>query len=196
VKVKAVLQERCVTLIGPNGPGVMTPGDGARRGALAGIMPADIHRPGTVGVVSRSGTLTYEAVHQLTRAGLGQSTVAGIGGDAVIGAGFAEVLALFEADPGTEAVLMIGEIGGNEEEDAARFFKTRMRKPLFAYVAGRAAPAGKRMGHAGAVAGEGSDTAEAKRKTLAAAGVRVIDSPADIGDAMARVLRPMARLAP
>jgi succinyl-CoA synthetase alpha subunit len=175
-KVKAVLAGSSVRLIGPNGPGLITPGEESRPGCKIGIMPGYIHKPGRIGVVSRSGTLTYEAVWQLTRRGLGQSTVVGIGGDPIQGTGFVEVLELFERDPGTDAVLLIGEIGGTAEEEAARFFKSNMSKPLFAFIAGRTAPPGRRMGHA-------------KREARVAAGVTVVDSPADMGETVGRGIK-------
>ncbi len=191
-RVKAVLRSSHSILIGPNCPGLITPGDEGRPGCKVGILPGSIHRPGRIGVVSRSGTLTYEAVWQLTRRGVGQSTVVGIGGDPVKGLGLTEVLALFEKDSGTDAVLLIGEIGGADEEEAADFFRTRMTKPLFAFVAGRTAPEGKRMGHAGAIVeggGKGSGAWKEKRDALAAAGVKVIESAAEIGEAVLRGLK-------
>lgn len=184
VKVKRVLQDSPTRLIGPNCPGVITPG-----ACKIGIMPGAIHRPGSIGVVSRSGTLTYEAVDQLTKLGLGQSTCIGIGGDPVHGLGFVEVLELFEHDPDTEAVVLIGEIGGTDEEQAAAFVQAHMSKPVVAFIAGQTAPKGKRMGHAGAIIAGGKGTAEEKVKALQAAGIWVAESPAVIGETMQRRLR-------
>jgi len=169
------LRDRRVRLIGPNCPGLISPGK-----AKIGIMPGSIHAAGPIGVVSRSGTLTYEVVYGLTRAGLGQSTCVGIGGDPVVGTGFIELLELFERDPDTEAVALIGEIGGDEEERAAEYIRRNMRKPVVAFISGRTAPQGKRMGHAGAIISGGRGTAEAKLEAFARAGVPVADRPDQI----------------
>ncbi len=179
VQVKRYLEDRNTRLIGPNCPGVISPGK-----CKIGIMPGHIHKEGRIGVVSRSGTLTYEAVGQLTALGLGQSTAIGIGGDPVIGTTHKDALALFEADPDTEGIVMIGEIGGTAEEEAAEFARAHVTKPIVAFIAGQTAPPGRRMGHAGAIIAGGKGTAAEKMKALEAAGIRVVQSPADIGQAM------------
>ena len=184
LRVKAVLSSTVSRLIGPNCPGIITPG-----ACKIGIMPGNIHQPGDIGIISRSGTLTYEAVFQTTRNGLGQSTCIGIGGDPIHGLGFVECLELFEADPGTRGIVLIGEIGGADEERAADYIEAHVSKPVAAYIAGVTAPAGKRMGHAGAIISGGSGTAEAKIAALQAAGVTVVRSPAEIGAGMEAALK-------
>jgi succinyl-CoA synthetase alpha subunit len=175
LRVYHVLRQKGVRLIGPNCPGLTTVGE-----AKVGIIPGDIHRPGPVGLVSRSGTLTYEVVQAMTDAGLGQTTCVGIGGDPVVGTSFIDILEMFNADDATEAIVMIGEIGGDEEERAAEFCAREVRKPMAAFIAGRTAPPGRRMGHAGAIISGGAGTAESKRQALEAAGIRVADSPSEI----------------
>lgn len=183
VRVMRFLESRPTRLVGPNCPGIISPGR-----AKVGIMPGHIHREGPVGVVSRSGTLTYEAVGQLTARGIGQSTAVGIGGDPIIGTPFIDAIRLFEADPETEAIVMMGEIGGTAEEDAARFVREHVRKPVVGFICGQTAPPGRRMGHAGAIIAGGAGTAAEKMKAMEDAGIRVVRSPADIGAAVSSVL--------
>jgi succinyl-CoA synthetase alpha subunit len=183
VKVNEYLAEKPTRLIGPNCPGIISPGK-----CKIGIMPGHIHREGRVGVVSRSGTLTYEAVGQLTALGLGQSTAIGIGGDPIVGTTHVDALALFQADDETDGIVMIGEIGGTAEEEAAAFAQANVTKPIVAFIAGQTAPPGRRMGHAGAIIAGGKGTAAEKMSALEAAGIRVVKSPADIGQAMKEAL--------
>lgn len=184
VRVKAFLQSRHSRLIGPNCPGVISPGE-----AKVGIMPGFIHKKGCVGIISRSGTLTYEAVDQVTRSGLGQSTCIGIGGDPIVGTSILEAIKLLMNDPETEGIIMIGEIGGTMETEAALWVRDHGRKPVVGFIAGKTAPKGRRMGHAGAIIGGKDDTAAAKMEIMRSCNIRVVESPADIGFLMAQVLK-------
>ncbi|MFK7808747.1 MAG: succinate--CoA ligase subunit alpha [Saprospiraceae bacterium] len=183
VKVKSYIEDRDCRLVGPNCPGVMTPGE-----AKVGIMPGFIHNKGRIGIVSRSGTLTYEAVDQVTKAGMGQSTCIGIGGDPIVGTTTKDAVKLLMEDPETDGIVMIGEIGGNMEADAARWIKENATKPVVGFIAGQTAPKGRTMGHAGAIIGGAEDTAEAKMKIMADCGIHVVKSPAHIGKTMAEAL--------
>src|ERR1700680_2962888 len=188
VRAWEYLQDRRSRLIGPNCPGIISPGK-----CKIGIMPGRIHLEGSVGIVSRSGTLTYEAVYQLTTRGIGQSTAIGIGGDPIIGTSFRDAMELFNRDPQTEAIVMIGQIGGNAEEAAAEYVKARVRKPVVGFIAGQTAPPGRRMGHAGAIISGGTGTAEEKIKAMEAAGIRMARSPAEIGETVAAAMGVPAR---
>lgn len=184
IRAKAYLKDRDCRMVGPNCPGIITPGE-----CKVGIMPGFIHNPGTIGIISRSGTLTYEAVDQITKAGLGQSTCVGIGGDPVIGSSMKEIVQLMMADNETEGIIMIGEIGGSMETEAAEWVREHGKKPVVGFIAGKTAPKGRRMGHAGAIIGGKADTAAAKMEVMRQCGIHVVDSPADIGQRMFQVLK-------
>jgi succinyl-CoA synthetase alpha subunit len=184
IRVSLVIDHKKTRLIGPNCPGIISPGK-----CKIGIMPGRIHKQGNVGVVSRSGTLTYEAVDQLTRLGIGQSTCIGIGGDPIIGTSFLEAIRMFNDDPETHAIILIGEIGGNAEERAAEFIKSNVKKPVIGFIAGQTAPPGRRMGHAGAIISGGQGTAKDKYAAMAAAGIRCVETPADLGSTVASALK-------